>query len=51
MLIVHFPNSLPAFIQRRTDHSLLTMDFSETAMAPMNGTMKRLVSDKGFGFV
>jgi|SRR5579862_5164831 len=27
------------------------MDFEETAMAPMNGTIKRLVSDKGFGFI
>jgi CspA family cold shock protein len=28
-----------------------SMDFEETAMAPMNGTIKRLVSDKGFGFI
>jgi hypothetical protein len=27
------------------------MDLKETAMAPMNGTIKRLVSDKGFGFI
>jgi CspA family cold shock protein len=27
------------------------MDFEEAAMAPMNGTIKRLVSDKGFGFI
>jgi len=27
------------------------LDFQETAMAPMNGTIKRLVSDKGFGFI
>ena len=27
------------------------MDFEEMAMAPMNGTIKRLVSDKGFGFI
>jgi cold shock protein len=27
------------------------MDFPETAMAPMNGTIKRLVSAKGFGFI
>jgi CspA family cold shock protein len=25
--------------------------FQETAMAAMNGTIKRLVSDKGFGFI
>jgi CspA family cold shock protein len=25
--------------------------FEEIAMAPMNGTIKRLVSDKGFGFI
>jgi CspA family cold shock protein len=28
-----------------------SMDFEEIAMAPMNGTIKRLVSDKGFGFI
>jgi CspA family cold shock protein len=27
------------------------MDGKEIAMAPMNGTIKRLVSDKGFGFI
>jgi CspA family cold shock protein len=26
-------------------------DDKETDMAPMNGTIKRLVSDKGFGFI
>ena len=57
----------PAFIQRRpvfgqalgilpSNHVLLehirySMDFEEIAMAPMNGTIKRLVSDKGFGFI
>jgi cold shock protein len=25
--------------------------YKETDMAPMNGTIKRLVSDKGFGFI
>src|SRR5712692_8834108 len=29
----------------------LTHVFEETAMAQMNGTIKRLVSDKGFGFI
>lgn len=27
------------------------MDLKEIAMAPMNGTIKRLVTDKGFGFI
>ena len=27
------------------------MDFKEIAMAPLDGTIKRLVSDKGFGFI
>ena len=27
------------------------MDVKEIAVAPMNGTIKRLVSDKGFGFI
>jgi CspA family cold shock protein len=27
------------------------MDFEEIGMAPINGTIKRLVSDKGFGFI
>ncbi len=27
------------------------MDGKEIAMASMNGTIKRLVSDKGFGFI
>src|SRR5262245_4889782 len=29
----------------------LQMDGKEIAMAPMNGTIKRLVSEKGFGFI
>lgn len=58
--------SQPAFIQRRpasgqapgtSSTTVLPervgyhMDFTEIAMAPMNGTIKRLVSDKGFGFI
>ena len=31
--------------------SLFTWLLKEIAMAPMNGTIKRLVSDKGFGFI
>jgi hypothetical protein len=27
------------------------MDFKEIALAPMNGPIKRLVGDKGFGFI
>ena len=33
-----------------TDGDLVSGD-KETDMAPMNGTIKRLVSDKGFGFI
>jgi CspA family cold shock protein len=55
--------SLPAFIQRRPamdfpQHSLSSrasgyhVDFKETDMAAvMSGTIKRLVTDKGFGFI
>lgn len=56
--------SQPAFIQRRpasgrrwapinlpSSRVREHMDFKEIAMAPMNGTIKRLVSDKGFGFI
>jgi cold shock protein len=56
--------SQPAFDQRRPASQALeppqpsvlperasVFSIEEIAMAPMNGTIKRLVSDKGFGFI
>ena len=41
------PKSYPVLSERVR----ITLDFEERLMAPMNGTIKRLVSDKGFGFI
>src|SRR4051812_43069386 len=55
-----FHKALPAFkrgpdnlgnIPSCADHFKSTRLKERFAMAPMNGTIKRLVSDKGFGFI
>lgn len=38
----------PPVLHERVPYRIV---FEEIAMAPMNGTIKRLVSDKGFGFI
>jgi cold shock protein len=48
------PTGLPSrrvgYIQTSC-HNVRLYGFREISMAPMNGTIKRLVSDKGFGFI
>jgi cold shock protein len=50
---VTYPNSIPVGIaagEVRNRHNSFTL-LRTAHMAPMNGTIKRLVSDKGFGFI
>jgi CspA family cold shock protein len=41
----------PILASSRQSASAISWILKEFAMAPMNGTIKRLVSDKGFGFI